>query len=72
MGWREFKGIRKGTVIYVVGTGPGNADDITPRALKAIRASDAIVGYGPYLELVKELTRGKEVISTGMAQEIDR
>ena len=58
--------------IYVVGTGPGSADDITPRALKAIRASDAIVGYGPYLELVKELTRGKEVVSTGMAQEIDR
>jgi len=59
-------------MIYVVGTGPGSADDITPRALRAIRESDAIVGYGPYLDLLKGLVEDKELVSTGMAQEIDR
>lgn len=58
--------------LYVVGTGPGSADDITPRALKAIRASDVIVGYGPYLDLIKGLVSGKETVSTGMTREIDR
>jgi len=34
--------------------------------------SDAIVGYGTYLELIQDLTIDKEVVSTGMTQEIDR
>ncbi len=58
--------------IYVVGTGPGGIEHITPYAQKAIRESDAIVGYGTYLDLITELTKGKEVVSTGMTQEIDR
>jgi cobalt-precorrin 5A hydrolase/precorrin-3B C17-methyltransferase len=58
--------------LYVVGTGPGNVDDITPRALKVIRGSDVIVGYGPYLDLVKSLVSGKETVSTGMTREMDR
>jgi cobalt-precorrin 5A hydrolase / precorrin-3B C17-methyltransferase len=58
--------------IFVVGTGPGNAAHITPYARKAILESDVIVGYGTYLELIQELIRGKEVLSTGMTQEIDR
>lgn len=64
---------RPGTgMLYVVGTGPGGLDDLTPRALKAIRQSDVIVAYGTYLDLIKGLTSGKETVSTGMAQEIDR
>jgi cobalt-precorrin 5A hydrolase / precorrin-3B C17-methyltransferase len=58
--------------LYVVGTGPGGLDDLTPRALHAIQQSDVIVAYGTYLDLIKGLTRGKETVSTGMAQEIDR
>jgi len=58
--------------ICIVGTGPGDLDHITPYALKAIRKSDVIVGYGTYLDLIKELTGGKEIVSTGMTQEIDR
>ena len=58
--------------IYIVGTGPGNADHITPCALKVIRKSEVIVGYGTYLDLIQELIRGKEIVSTGMTQEIDR
>lgn len=58
--------------VFVVGTGPGSIDHITPYAQKCIRNADVIVGYGTYLDLIQELTRGKEIISTGMTQEIDR
>ncbi|MDP3297639.1 MAG: cobalamin biosynthesis protein [Thermodesulfovibrionia bacterium] len=58
--------------LYIVGTGPGSIEHITPYAQNAIRNSDVIVGYGTYLELIQELIKDKEVVSTGMTQEIDR
>lgn len=58
--------------IYVVGTGPGYVDHITPYAQQAIRESDTIVGYGTYTGLIQEIIRDKIVFSTGMTQEIDR
>ncbi len=64
------KGGRGG--IFIVGTGPGSLDHITPAARNAIAASDVVVGYGAYLERIAELLKGKEVVSTGMTQEVDR
>lgn len=58
--------------IFIVGTGPGSLEHITPAAQEAIRRSDVIVGYGTYLDLITELLQGKEVLSTGMTQEVDR
>lgn len=58
--------------IYVVGIGPGNSEYMTPQARAAILSSDAIVGYDVYVELVKDLTVGKEVVSTGMKKEVER
>lgn len=58
--------------IFVVGTGPGSLEHITPAARKAVEQADVIVGYGTYLDLIKELLQGKEVVSTGMTQEVDR
>ncbi|MBI4687291.1 MAG: cobalamin biosynthesis protein [Nitrospirae bacterium] len=58
--------------LYIVGTGPGGIEHITPYAQKAIRESDVIVGYGTYLDLIKDLISDKEVVSTGMTQEVDR
>jgi cobalt-precorrin 5A hydrolase/precorrin-3B C17-methyltransferase len=58
--------------IYIVGTGPGSIEHITPYAQDAIRKSDVIVGYGTYLDLIQELIKDKKVVSTGMTQEIDR
>ncbi len=58
--------------IYIMGTGPGSTEYITPYARNAIRKSDVVVGYDTYLTLIKELIKGKEVISTGMTKEIDR
>jgi len=58
--------------LYIVGTGPGGIKHITPRAQEAIRESDVIVGYGTYLDLIEDLIKDKEIVSTGMTQEVDR
>jgi cobalt-precorrin 5A hydrolase/precorrin-3B C17-methyltransferase len=58
--------------IFIVGTGPGNLNHVTPAARTAIENSDVIVGYGTYLDLIRELIRDKNVVSTGMTQEVDR
>ncbi|MGD0229863.1 MAG: precorrin-3B C(17)-methyltransferase [Syntrophorhabdales bacterium] len=67
----DRRGPAKGA-LYVVGTGPGSIDHLTPRALAAIRESDVIVGYGPYLDLLGGLIADKETVTTGMLLEIDR
>lgn len=58
--------------IYIVGTGPGGIEHITPSAVSAIRDSDVIVGYGTYLNLIQDLINGKDVFSTGMTKEVER
>ena len=62
----------KDSKIYVVGTGPGGIEHITPRAFRAIRAADVIIGYKTYLDLIPDLIEDKEVISFGMTQEVER
>ena len=42
--------------VIVVGIGPGSYEDMTIRADRALRGSDAVVGYGVYVNLVKELS----------------
>ena len=39
--------------LYVVGLGPGNLGEITPRALSAITESEVIAGYRLYVELIR-------------------
>ena len=45
---------------------------MTPKAIKAMEASDIIVGYNTYIALVKDLIKDKEVVGNGMRQEVDR
>ncbi|MCE9574310.1 MAG: precorrin-3B C(17)-methyltransferase [Deltaproteobacteria bacterium] len=59
-------------ILYVVGIGPGAHAHTTPAALAAIADADVIVGYTTYIKLVRELIVGKEVIRTGMTEEIGR
>lgn len=56
----------------MVGIGPGGPQDRTRAAEEALAASGVIVGYTRYLELVADVTRGKELISSGMTKEVDR
>ena len=56
----------------MVGIGPGGPLDRTRRAEEAIAASDCVVGYTRYVDLVSDLTAGKEIIATGMTREAER
>jgi precorrin-3B C17-methyltransferase len=56
----------------VVGIGPGHPLDRTRRAEQVIAQCDVIVGYGHYLDNIKDLTVGKELISSGMTKEKER
>lgn len=61
------------TKITVVGIGPGDAGDMTGRAVEAIRQSRVIVGYSYYLSLIRPLAgEGVEIVGTGMRQEAER
>lgn len=58
--------------LYVVGIGPGGIKDRTCRAEDAIRESSVVAGYAGYLELIEDLTEGKETIASGMTREVER
>ncbi|MBI9014485.1 MAG: precorrin-3B C(17)-methyltransferase [Clostridiales bacterium] len=59
-------------MLYVVGIGPGNKEEMTAHALNAICKSDTIVGYKTYIDLVKEHISEKEVVVNGMRGEVER
>jgi len=68
----ELRKEKRQARLYIVGTGPGSIEHITPYAQKVIKRSDVIVGYGTYIDLIQELIKNKEVVCTGMTQEIER
>lgn len=58
--------------IYVAGIGPGDYDQMTGRAIRALKDSDVIIGYTVYVDLVREHFPGKEFLTTPMRKEVDR
>ncbi len=58
--------------IYVIGTGPGELSQITPRAMDAIKEANVLAGYNLYVDLLGDLVEGKEIIQTPMKQEVKR
>lgn len=52
--------------LTIVGIGPGNYDNMTIAADRALRESQLIVGYTVYVDLVQERYPGKELLSTPM------
>jgi cobalt-precorrin 5A hydrolase/precorrin-3B C17-methyltransferase len=59
--------------IYLVGTGPGSIEHITPEAKTAITQADAVIGYSLYLELISSLFRPGQIIEPfPITQEIQR
>ena len=56
----------------MVGIGPGNLENMSIRAVEVIKSSDCVIGYKTYINLIKDLVEGKEVINSGMRAEIDR
>ena len=58
--------------IIVVGIGPGEKIQMTERAIESLKMADCIVGYSGYVKLLGDQFSEKEVLSTGMRQEVDR
>lgn len=56
----------------MVGIGPGARNEISQRALDALKNSETIVGYKLYIELVKDIIKTKQIIATAMRKEIKR
>jgi precorrin-3B C17-methyltransferase len=58
--------------LFIIGTGPGSEDQLTPAAANAISRSEYVLGNGTYLEMLAPLLEGKKVIKSGMGREIER
>ena len=58
--------------ITIVGIGPGNISEMTPKVRLAIEKAEVIAGYNTYIKLITELIGGKKIIGTAMMQEIER
>lgn len=58
--------------LYVVGIGPGDYENMTIRAEKALVQSGLIIGYHVYVELVKRWYPDKEFLTTPMTREAQR
>ena len=58
--------------LYVVGIGPGAADQMTVKALRVLERCEVIAGYGVYVDLVKPVLPEKEYLVTPMRREAER
>ena len=58
--------------LIVVGIGPGDWEDMTVRADRAVRSCDVIVGDHVSVDLVRDRYPDKEFLTTGMTRETDR
>lgn len=58
--------------LFVIGTGPGDAALVAPKALEAIKASTDLVAYGLYLDLLGDVCQGKQHHQLPLGEEIGR
>ncbi|MDZ7596704.1 MAG: precorrin-3B C(17)-methyltransferase [Desulfobacterales bacterium] len=58
--------------MYVVGIGPGDPAHLSQRARDVLLGAQVIVGYRTYIDLIAPMISGKEIVRTGMTQEVDR
>lgn len=59
--------------LAVVGIGPGDPEDLSSRALQALRQAEVVVGYRPYIQLLNGvLSPDQEIVGSGMRQELER
>lgn len=58
--------------VIVVGIGPGDFENMTIRAHRALESCDTIIGYHVYVDLVRNTYPGKEFLTTPMTRETAR
>ena len=59
-------------ILWIVSSGPGSLQQLTPAAMKAIAAADVVIGNAFYLEMLEALLVNKRVIRSSMGKEVDR
>jgi len=59
-------------ILYVVGCGPGPVEQMTGRAVSAIRGAEYVLGNESYLAPLSSLIEGKKVIRSSMGKEVER
>ena len=69
--WVLFMSKKKG-MLLLVGIGSGDHRDMTAHSIAVLRNCDVVVGYDRYVELAKPFIAEKNVISSGMSQEVER
>lgn len=57
--------------LYVIGTGPGGAHQMTPEAIDAVSKATDFLGYGPYLDRLS-LRPDQNRIASDNREELDR
>lgn len=58
--------------VYVIGIGPGSAEQMTFQAYNILSRCDTIVGYTVYAELLRKEFPDKRFLTTPMRQEVER
>ena len=58
--------------IIVIGIGPGDYEQMTIRAVKALESCDVIAGYTVYVDLLRPHFPDKPILSTPMRKETER
>ena len=58
--------------VYIIGIGPGEEEYMTQAARNGILDSNVIIGYKTYIDLIRPLIKGKEIIDSGMKKEVER
>ena len=58
--------------LYVIGLGPGGAEDMSGRARAAIESCEVVAGYTVYVDLLREEFPDKEILTTPMRKEVKR
>ncbi|MBD1931278.1 MULTISPECIES: precorrin-3B C(17)-methyltransferase [Cyanophyceae] len=48
--------------LFLIGTGPGKLDQMTPAAQTAISQADAVIGYSLYIDLITPLLRPGQIV----------
>ena len=59
-------------IVYLVGLGPGEAGQMTARAVEAMERADVLCGYTVYVDLVRSRFPDKETYTTPMTRELER
>lgn len=58
--------------LFIVGIGPGNYENMTVRADRALAEAEVIIGYHVYVDLLRDRYPDKEYLTTPMTKETER